>query len=86
MCRYDRERTERLGAEPDTAIYLEPLGGLPGGSFSAALASLNCLTAPSCPALLEAYFAAACSCFSVRLSVLSLRPAAREVRKLETVH
>jgi hypothetical protein len=69
-----------------TDDYLEPLGGLPGGSFSAALASLNCLTAPSCPALLEAYFAAACSCFSVRLSVLSLRPAAREVRKLETVH
>ena len=66
----------RLGAEPDTAIYLEPLGELPGGSFSAALGSLNCLTASIVSAnfLLEASFAAACSCFSVRLSLLSLSP------------
>jgi hypothetical protein len=27
MSRYDRERTDGLGADPDTAIYLEPLGG-----------------------------------------------------------
>jgi hypothetical protein len=66
----------RLGAEPDTAIYLEPLGKLPGGSFSADLGSLNCLTASNVSAnfLLEASFAAACSCFSVRLSLLFLSP------------
>ena len=34
MFRYDRERTDGLGADPDTAIYLEPLGGPLGGSFS----------------------------------------------------
>jgi hypothetical protein len=64
----------RLGAEPDTAIYLEPPGGLPGGSFSADLGSLNCLTASVVSAnfLLEASFAG--SCFSVRLSLLSLSP------------
>ncbi len=33
MSRYDRERTDGLGADPDTAIYLEPLGGPLGGFF-----------------------------------------------------
>ena len=33
MSRYDRKRTDGLGADPDTAIYLEPLGGPLGGSF-----------------------------------------------------
>jgi hypothetical protein len=29
VCRYGRKRTGGLGAEPDTAIYLEPLGNYP---------------------------------------------------------
>jgi hypothetical protein len=45
MSRCDRKRTDGLGAAPDTAIYLEPLGGPLGGSFSCR-AALDFRTVP----------------------------------------
>jgi hypothetical protein len=75
----------RLGAEPDNSHLLRAAWGRRLFFFSSRLVELPHRIYRSANSLLEAYFAEACSCFSVRLSLLSLRPAAREVRKLETV-
>jgi hypothetical protein len=45
MSRNDRKRTDGLGADPDTAIYLEPLGGPLGRLFL--LEKARCRRSPS---------------------------------------